>query len=72
MLRAMQGENFTLVTAYVKTEVLQVAIFGLISLGAPLGLPAIVAVVIGTSSVLALSFAQHDRVTILSNNGRQP
>ena len=66
MLRAMQGENFTLVTAYVKTEVLQVAIFGLIFLGAPLGLPAIIAVVIGTSSVLALSFAQHDRVTILS------
>ena len=66
MLRAMQGENFTLVTAYVKTEVLQVAIFGLIFLGEPLGLPAIIAVVIGTSSVLALSFAQHDRITILS------
>lgn len=66
MLKAMQGENFTLVTAYVKTEILQVAVFGLVFLGEPLGIPTIFAVAIGTTAVLTLSFTHQDRHTVIS------
>jgi drug/metabolite transporter (DMT)-like permease len=61
LLRTMRARNFALGVAYSKTEVLQVAVFGLILLGDPLGLPAVLAVVSGTLGVLLLSPADKDR-----------
>jgi drug/metabolite transporter (DMT)-like permease len=51
----MQERNFALGVAYSKSEVLQVAIFGVIFLGDPLGLAATLAVLAGTAGVLLLS-----------------
>jgi drug/metabolite transporter (DMT)-like permease len=55
LLRTMQARNFALGVAYSKTEVLQVAVFGLALLGDPLSLPAALAVAAGTLGVLLLS-----------------
>ncbi|HSP25392.1 MAG TPA: DMT family transporter [Saliniramus sp.] len=55
MLAAMRARSFSVVTAYVKTEPVQVAIFGLIFLGDPLTFGLAVAIVIGTSGVIAMS-----------------
>ena len=55
LLRTMQERNFALGVAYSKSEVLQVAIFGLAFLGDPLGLAATLAVLAGTAGVLLLS-----------------
>ena len=61
LLRTMRARNFALGVAYSKTEVLQVAIFGLIFLGDPLGVPAMLAVASGTIGVLLLSPADKQR-----------
>ena len=61
LLRTMRARNFALGVAYSKTEVLQVAIFGLIFLGDPLGLAAMLAVASGTVGVLLLSPADKQR-----------
>lgn len=61
LLRTMRARNFALGVAYSKTEVLQVAIFGLILLGDPLGVPALLAVGSGTLGVLLLSPADKAR-----------
>ena len=55
LLRTMQERNFALGVAYSKTEVLQVAVFGLAFLGDPLGAAALAAVIVGTMGVLLLS-----------------
>ena len=55
LLRTMQERNFALGVAYSKTEILQVAVFGLAFLGDPLGPAAIAAVICGTLGVLLLS-----------------
>jgi len=55
MLAAMRMRSFSVVTAYVKTEPVQVAIFGLIFLGDPLTFGLAVAILIGTSGVIAMS-----------------
>jgi drug/metabolite transporter (DMT)-like permease len=55
LLRTMQERNFALGVAYSKTEILQVAVFGLAFLGDPLGPAAIAAVLCGTLGVLLLS-----------------
>lgn len=55
LLRTMQERNFALGVAYSKSEVLQVAIFGLVFLGDSLGTAAILAVLAGTAGVLLLS-----------------
>ena len=55
LLRTMQERNFALGVAYSKSEVLQVAVFGLALLGDPLGLAAVLAVAAGTAGVLLLS-----------------
>jgi drug/metabolite transporter (DMT)-like permease len=55
LLRTMQDRNFALGVAYSKTEVLQVAVFGLAFLGDPLGGAAVAAVIAGTVGVLMLS-----------------
>ena len=55
LLLTMQERNFALGVAYSKTEVLQVAVFGLALLGDPLGPASIAAVLCGTAGVLLLS-----------------
>ena len=55
LLRVMQERNFALGVAYSKTEVLQVAIFGLLVLGDPITLALAFAVVCGTAGVVFLS-----------------
>lgn len=55
LLRTMQERNFALGVAYSKTEILQVAVFGLAFLGDPLGPASIAAVLCGTLGVLLLS-----------------
>ncbi len=61
LLRTMRARNFALGVAYSKTEVLQVAVFGLVFLGDPIGLPAALAVASGTLGVLLLSPADRAR-----------
>ncbi|MGH8740312.1 MAG: EamA/RhaT family transporter [Burkholderiales bacterium] len=61
LLRTMQARNFALGVAYSKTEVLQVALFGLAFLGDPISAPAALAVAAGTLGVLLLSPADKDR-----------
>jgi drug/metabolite transporter (DMT)-like permease len=55
LLATMQERNFALGVAYSKTEILQVAVFGLAFLGDPLGLASIAAVLCATVGVLLLS-----------------
>src|SRR5437764_2130057 len=56
MLAAMGQRSFVVAIAYIKTEPVQVALFGLIFLGDVLSLPAIIAIVIATSGVLIMSW----------------
>lgn len=55
LLATMQERNFALGVAYSKTEILQVAVFGLAFLGDPIGLASGAAVMCGTAGVLLLS-----------------
>jgi uncharacterized membrane protein len=55
LLRAMQERSFALAVAYSKTDILQVALFGLLFLGDPLSLFGALAVLAGTLGVLLLS-----------------
>src|SRR5918998_1094054 len=55
MLAAMRERAFSLVTAYIKTEPVQVALFGFAVLGDRLSLPAAVAIVIATAGVVLTS-----------------
>lgn len=55
LLRVMAERNFALGVAYAKSEVLQIAVFGLLFLGDPLTAAALFAVVLGTLGVLMLS-----------------
>src|SRR5688572_29004462 len=55
MLRVMAERNFALGTAYVKTEVLQVALFGFVVLGDPVLPGALAAIVFSTAGVLLIS-----------------
>jgi drug/metabolite transporter (DMT)-like permease len=55
LLATMQERNFALGVAYSKTEILQVAVFGLAFLGDPLGPASVAAVLCGTLGVLLLS-----------------
>ena len=57
----MQARNFALGVAYSKTEVLQVALFGLVFLGDPISFAAALAVGAGTLGVLLLSPADKER-----------
>jgi drug/metabolite transporter (DMT)-like permease len=61
LLRTMQARNFALGVAYSKTEVLQVAVLGMIFLQDRISLPAALAVVCGTLGVLLLSPADKER-----------
>lgn len=61
LLRAMEERSFALGVAYSKTEIIQVAAFGLLFLGDPLGPATGVAVFLGTLGVLLLSPADPKR-----------
>jgi len=61
LLRTMQERNFTLGVAYSKTELVQVAVFGLVVLGDPITSTAAFAVACGTVGVLMLSPADKTR-----------
>ncbi|MEA2986575.1 MAG: hypothetical protein QOD94_2829 [Alphaproteobacteria bacterium] len=55
MLSAMNGRSFVVVYAYIKTEPVQVALFGLVLLGDQVTLPMAVAILIATSGVLIMA-----------------
>jgi drug/metabolite transporter (DMT)-like permease len=61
LLAAMQARSFALGVAYSKTELLQIAFFGLLFLGDPLSAPAMLAIACGTAGVLLLSPADPQR-----------
>jgi drug/metabolite transporter (DMT)-like permease len=56
MLVAMGERSFVAAIAYIKTEPIQVALFGLVLLGDKLTAPLMVAILIATSGVLLMSF----------------
>src|SRR5918997_2619240 len=60
MLAAMRERSFSLVTAYIKTEPVQVALFGLAVLGDPLTFLTAAAIVIATLGVLITSLKPGD------------
>lgn len=55
MLGAMRDRSFVVATAYIKTEPVQVAVFGLAFLGDKLTLPIIAAILIATAGVVLTS-----------------
>ena len=55
LLRVMRERNFALGVAYSKTEILQVAVFGLAFLGDPLGWATAAAVLFGTAGVVLIA-----------------
>ncbi len=60
LLRVMAERNFALGTAYAKSEVIQVAVFGLVFLGDPLTAGALTAIALCTLGVLMLSPIDRD------------
>jgi drug/metabolite transporter (DMT)-like permease len=56
LLLAMRDRSFVVVTAYTKTEPVQVAIFGLVLLGEHLTLPLAAAILMATAGVLLMSW----------------
>lgn len=61
LLATMQQRNFSLGVAYSKSEIIQVAIFGLVFLGDPVNLATGLAVLLGTFGVLLLAPADKTR-----------
>jgi drug/metabolite transporter (DMT)-like permease len=61
LLRVMAERNFALGVAYSKTEIIQVAVFGLVFIGDPITAVAAIAIVLGTLGVLLLSPADKER-----------
>jgi drug/metabolite transporter (DMT)-like permease len=61
MLAAMRERSFVVTTAYVKTEPLQVAVFGLAFLGERLSGAGIAAVLVATAGVMAMSWPSRPR-----------
>jgi drug/metabolite transporter (DMT)-like permease len=55
MLAAMGERSFVVAYAYIKTEPVQVAVFGLVFLGDPLTLPIGIAILIATAGVMVMS-----------------
>jgi drug/metabolite transporter (DMT)-like permease len=56
MLTAMNDRSFVVTIAYIKTEAVQAAVFGLIFLGDQLTAPILSAIVIATAGVVLMSF----------------
>jgi drug/metabolite transporter (DMT)-like permease len=61
LLRTMAERNFALGVAYAKSELLQIAVFGFLFLGDPLGVATMAAVAFGVAGVLLLSPADPAR-----------
>ncbi len=55
MLAAMGERSFVVTIAYIKTESIQVAVFGLIFLGDVVTLPMMIAIIVATSGVVIMS-----------------
>jgi drug/metabolite transporter (DMT)-like permease len=55
MLAAMGERSFVVAYAYIKTEPVQVAVFGLVFLGDALSLPVAIAILVATAGVMAMS-----------------
>jgi drug/metabolite transporter (DMT)-like permease len=55
MLAAMSDRSFVVTIAYIKTEAVQAALFGLIFLGDPLTGPMVAAIVVATTGVVIMS-----------------
>lgn len=74
LLLAMEARSFALGVAYSKTEILQIAVFGLVFLGDPVSLATALAVASGTLGVLLLSPADKERpfAALLSGMGTRP
>jgi drug/metabolite transporter (DMT)-like permease len=66
LLLAMQGSGFVVVTAYVKTEPVQVALFGLVLLGDRLTLGVITAILLATVGVVMMSWPRRDAEALFS------
>jgi len=56
MLAAMNDRSFVVTIVYTKTEVIQVAAFGLLFLGDPLTVPIVAAILIASAGVILMSF----------------
>lgn len=56
MLAAMRQRSFSVVTALIKTEAVQMALFGAFVLGDRLSLPAMAAIIIATLGVILMTF----------------
>ena len=61
LLRCMEERNFALGVAYAKTEVVQIAAFGLVLLGDPVSLPAIAAILVASAGVIVVSLPPDSR-----------
>ncbi|MBV9862199.1 MAG: EamA/RhaT family transporter [Alphaproteobacteria bacterium] len=61
LLRTMQERNFALGVAYSKTEIVQVALFGLVLLGDRLSLVTVVSILVAMVGVILLSLPPGDR-----------
>jgi drug/metabolite transporter (DMT)-like permease len=55
MLATMNGRSFVVTIAYIKTEAIQAAIFGLIFLGDPLTIGMVIAILVATAGVVTMS-----------------
>ena len=55
MLATMNDRSFVVTIAYIKTEAIQAAIFGLIFLGDPLSIGMVVAILVATAGVVTMS-----------------
>jgi drug/metabolite transporter (DMT)-like permease len=66
LLLAMQGSGFVVVTAYSKTEPVQVALFGLVLLGDRLTPGAIAAILLATVGVVMMSWPRRDGGALFS------
>jgi drug/metabolite transporter (DMT)-like permease len=66
LLMVMQTRSFVVTTAYVKTEPVQVAIFGLVFLGDQITSGLALAIAIGTSGVLLVSWPRRNAAEVFS------
>lgn len=72
MLAAMRQRSFVVATAYLKTEAVQVAVFGLVFLGETLSPMAVVAVAAATGGVLLMSWPREMRGSAVPSAGTGP
>jgi drug/metabolite transporter (DMT)-like permease len=61
LLRCMQERNFALGVAYAKTELLQIAILGLVLLGDRITMFSVAAILVATAGVVLVSLPKDDR-----------